>query len=82
MCFKDRTISDYFSSRGGRLCEHALAATERRLFLDITYATTCRNVGYKTPAYCCEDDRINGKLLNACVDLELNYLFIDERCAI
>ena len=24
----------------------------------------------------CEDDRINGKLLNACIDLELNYLFM------
>ncbi len=34
-----------------------------------------RNV-YKYSRIHCDDDRINGKLLNACVDLELTYLFM------
>lgn len=34
-----------------------------------------RNV-YKYSRILCDDDRINGKLLNACIDLELNYLFM------
>ena len=37
---------------------------------------------YKYSRIHCQDDRINGKLLNACIDLELTYLFMTKNANI